>query len=204
MTPQVKSRVFEPFFTTKPVGHGTGLGLAQVYGFVKQSGGDIEIESEIGKGTKVTLFLPLRSGEAAERDDPPPAHDAHLLRNKTILIVDDNAQVVEFIESMLGELGCRTVTAKGADAALSILKDTVEIDGVFSDVVMPGELDGIALLRTIRQTYPHLAVVLATGYSDRFLRDGVPPNCEILAKPFRLNEISSAMARALDACAPRR
>ncbi|HEX2554707.1 MAG TPA: PAS domain-containing protein [Microvirga sp.] len=192
ISPEDLARVFEPFFTTKPVGQGTGLGLAQVYGFVQQSGGHIDIMSEPGRGTVVTLVLPR-----ASRDRPaPPAPSAgaetkagHALR---ILLVEDNLQVAELAEALLTEQGHRVVRAATAPEALAVLRRDAAYDLVFSDLVMPGGMDGLELARTVRKLYPAMPILLATGYSAEASR-AQSEGYRLLSKPYQPAALTGAV-----------
>jgi len=200
MTPAVLSRVFEPFFTTKGVGQGSGLGLAQVFGFVRQSGGDISIESEPGRGTTVLLHLPRRAGGGCATPAGPGAviEALQTSRGRTVLVVEDNEQAGDFAAQMLEELGYRTLRALDAAEALALLAEEGEgIDAVFSDIVMPGAMGGIELAAEVRRRYPRLAIVMATGYSARLAGGRTLPGVEVLAKPYRLDDLAAALARAL-------
>jgi CheY-like chemotaxis protein len=190
----VLDRIFEPFFTTKSVGHGTGLGLSQVFGFAKQSDGEVAVESTLGSGTTFTLYLPRASGEgvlAQVAETPDVANEGE---GTCVLVVEDNNAVGEFATASLAELGFESVLASSAAAALDILSnegDRFQI--VFSDVVMP-DMDGIDLAREIARIYPGLPVVLTSGYSDVLVRDG-SKGLEILSKPYTLE----ALQRTLNA-----
>jgi PAS domain S-box-containing protein len=179
--PNLLSKIFDPFFTTKEVGKGTGLGLSQVYGFVHQAGGTINAESKVGQGTTITVYLPACS----EKDIAGmeiPAKDAPRSQRPTVLIVDDSAEVAEVTSSLFERLGYNTDYRDSADAALKYLAEGSKIDLVFSDIVMPGTIDGVGLAREIRARYPNLPVVLTTGYSDA--AQAAPADLKILRKPF--------------------
>jgi PAS domain S-box-containing protein len=190
----ILAKVFEPFFTTKPVGKGTGLGLSQVYGFVHQAGGAVKIDTKLGKGTALTLYLPRAAagpvGVEAEHAD------ADEERSGTVLLVEDNPDVASASTGLLEQLGYSVRWVPSADAALRAI-DCNGFDLVFSDIVMPGLLDGLGLARIIRERYPELPILLATGYSEaaRSARSGFP----ILRKPYRLDELSQALARLIHA-----
>ena len=205
MAPAVMARVFEPFFTTKGPEKGTGLGLAQVHGFAKQSGGDIWIESTPGLGTTITLLLP-RAMEAPQRMVPARIDTTGAVvqraAGKVVLVVDDNVDVATFAASMLEGLGYSTRIASDAAAALAVLAAGERVDAVFSDVVMQGEMDGVQLARLVRRRYPRVAVVLATGYSEVLAKDSNRTVAEVLGKPYRLNELAAALERALAARDP--
>ena len=154
--------MFDPFFTTKPPDKGTGLGLSQVHGFVHQSGGTLGIESELGKGTRVTLYLP-RSQAGIEERAAEPAADADT--GGTVLLVEDNPDVAEASAVLLEQLGYEVHRAGDAETALREV-EARELDLVVSDIVMAGAMDGLGLARAIRQRHPTLPVLLVTGYSN--------------------------------------
>ncbi len=178
--PNLLSKIFDPFFTTKEVGKGTGLGLSQVYGFVHQAGGTINAESKVGQGTTITVYLPSCFEKDVAKDIP--AMDAPRSQRPTVLIVDDSAEVAEVTSSLFERLGYDTDYRDSADAALKYLAEGSKIDLVFSDIVMPGTIDGVGLAREIRSRYPDLPVVLTTGYSDA--AQAAPADLKILRKPF--------------------
>ncbi len=200
MPPAMMARAFEPFFTTKGPEKGTGLGLAQVHGFAKQSGGDIAIESAPGQGTAVTLHLP-RAPAAAPRMAGARVDAAGAMvqraAGKRVLVVDDNADVAAFAASMLEGLGYSTLIAANAADALAVLDGGERVDAVFSDVVMPGAIDGVQFARLVRLHHPHLALVLATGYSEGLADGSSRAIAEVLSKPYRLTELAAALERAL-------
>jgi len=167
----VMTKVFEPFFTTKEVGKGTGLGLSQVYGFARQSGGDVQIVSEEGKGTTVTLYLPRTHGNVVELVAEKVTGDS-LKGDATILVVEDNIAVGEVSVMLLEQLGYTVKQVERPSAALELLSRDDDIDLVFSDIVMPGDMDGLTLARTIRDQYPSLPVMLATVDSSAAERVG--------------------------------
>jgi CheY-like chemotaxis protein len=179
--PNLLSKIFDPFFTTKEVGKGTGLGLSQVYGFVHQAGGTIEADSKVGQGTTITVYLPACS-EKDIAGKELATKDAARSQRPTVLIVDDSAEVAEVTSSLFERLGYNTDYRDSADAALKYLAEGSKIDLVFSDIVMPGTIDGVGLAREIRSRYPNLPVVLTTGYSDA--AQAAPADLKILRKPF--------------------
>jgi PAS domain S-box-containing protein len=204
MPADVAARAFDPFFTTKAVGQGTGLGLSQVYGFARQSGGHAEIESEPGRGTTVRLYLPRHAaavveavgagGEArpAARPDPPRG------RGETILVVDDDEAVRRAAAEALGELGYRVLEAGGADGALALLDAHPEVALLLTDVVMPG-VDGRRLAVEAAGRRPGLKVLFVTGYAgDAVVRDGaLDPTLELLGKPFTLETLAGKVRAVL-------
>jgi PAS domain S-box-containing protein len=202
IAPGTMERIFEPFFTTKVVGQGTGLGLSQVFGFAKQSGGEILVESEVGKGTTFTLYLPrVAAIEAA----PPVAEPAPLAEGHgtCVLVVEDNLDVGAFAEKALRELGYATVWATDAAKALAeIERIPYRFEVVFSDVVMPG-MNGVELAGEIRRRRPGLPVVLASGYSDVLAAEGTH-GFDLLRKPYSVADLSRVLRRAVHDARTRR
>jgi CheY-like chemotaxis protein len=187
-------KIFEPFFTTKDIGQGTGLGLSQVFGFAKQSGGEVLVQSEVGVGTTFTLYLPRLSGDAAETIGAAPelTIDGSGL---CVLLVEDNAEVGNFTAQSLGELGYTTVWACDAAQALAELaKDAGRFDVVFSDVVMPG-MNGVELGHEVRRLYHDLPVVLTSGYSHVLSQTGTG-GFELLHKPYSIEQLSRLLRKA--------
>ena len=181
--PNLLSKMFDPFFTTKEVGKGTGLGLSQVYGFAHQAGGTVTADSKVGQGTTITICLPSCGEQQVSSGEVSAARTKTQYSNgQTVLVVDDSADVAEVTSSLFEHLGYDTIYRESAEAALELLEDGTKIDLVFSDIVMPGTIDGIGLAREIRSRYPELPVVLTTGYSDA--AKAVPQNLRILRKPF--------------------
>jgi CheY-like chemotaxis protein len=192
-------QIFEPFFTTKEVGKGTGLGLSQVYGFAKQSGGDVEVESEPGKGTTFTLYLPKverdgASDDAGSRSDGDRQEENG--RGCRVLVVEDNIDVGQFSTQLLQDLGYETTWAENAHKALRLLEEEhTRFDVVFSDVVMPG-MSGVELGREIGKRYPSLPVVLTSGYSHVLAEEG-RHGFELLYKPYAVEDVSRVLRRAM-------
>ncbi|MCG6204495.1 response regulator [Rhodopseudomonas sp. HC1] len=196
IAPDQIDRIFEPFFTTKDVGRGTGLGLSQVYGFVKQSGGHVSVDSELGKGTTITLRLPLSDKPIEQRERTAPGDSDKSEERKRVLVVEDNAEVGEFSTQLLHDLGYETVLASSAEQALQLLgQDAARFNIVLSDVVMPG-MDGVALGREIRTRWPNLPIVLNSGYANVLADDG-HHGFELLHKPYSVEDLSKVLRRAL-------
>jgi len=198
MMPEVQRRAFEPFFTTKDVGKGTGLGLAQIYGFAKQSGGTATIDSTPGKGTTVALYLPRADAEVVEkepRSTEPAVAPGH---GKTILVVEDQPEVLEVIEVFLDDLDYRILTAEDGFAARRLLESDEPIDLLLTDVVMPNGVNGMDLAREARRLRQDLKIVLMSGYlRDPQSRSDTLPDLVFLEKPFRQAELASALAGVL-------
>jgi signal transduction histidine kinase/ActR/RegA family two-component response regulator len=188
---EVLSQVFEPFFTTKQVGEGTGLGLAQVYGFTQQSGGTVDIRSEVGRGTTVTLYLPKAKAPAMtpEERGSTVVIEGRPLR---ILVVEDNPLVADVAISLLTERGHAVTHASTADEALARIHADPSFDLVFSDLVMPGDLDGLELARRVQAMWPALPVLLATGYSDAANR-AMEEGFTLIIKPYQPDALLTAI-----------
>jgi PAS domain S-box-containing protein len=193
--PDLLTKVFDPFFTTKEVGKGTGLGLSQVYGFAHQSGGLVKADSRVGEGTIVTVLLPALPTEQVVDTEGDQLDDLQA-RRPAVLIVDDSAEVAEVTSSLFEHLGYRTLYRESAEAALQLLAAGTKVDLVFSDIVMPGTIDGVGLASEIRAQYPHLPVVLTTGYSDA--ARAAPADLRILRKPFDTDALRGFLKEAMD------
>lgn len=190
-------RIFEPFFTTKEVGKGTGLGLSQVFGFAKQSGGNVDVASKVGQGTVFTLYLPQVVPE--EGFEHCPQDTCGLIADcaqRHILVVEDNLEVGRFANQILQDLGYQTTWATNAEQALELAgSDVMGFDAVFSDVMMPG-ITGVALARELRRRRPGLPVVLTSGYSEELAESGYE-GLAFLPKPYSADQISQVLAKAL-------
>lgn len=193
MAPDVKTRAFEPFFTTKEIGKGSGLGLAQVYGFARQSGGTVLIDSRVGQGTCVTVVLP-RSTITPQRDHVS-AKTSKLASGSSgcVLLVEDDDEVAALVSEMLHEIGYEVTRAASAESALGALANSRGIDIVFSDVMMPGSMDGIGLAREIRIRRPGLPVLLTSGYAEAAKRAAAAEGVHLLPKPYALEELAKAL-----------
>jgi signal transduction histidine kinase/ActR/RegA family two-component response regulator len=200
MPPEILARVFEPFFTTKEVGQGTGLGLSQVYGFAKQSRGDVKIESVVGQGTTVTIYLPR------SLDAPIDAFVASLTPalkaapSETVLVVEDDLQVQNYTVEALTELGYQVQRANNAAMALSVLGKIDRLDLLFTDVVLPGGMSGRELAEQALKARPGLRVLFASGYIRDAIADNgqLAPGVDLLQKPFRYDDLALRVRQALD------
>ena len=207
MSPDTVVHAFEPFFTTKPAGHGTGLGLSIVYGFVKQSGGHINIYSEVGHGTTVRIYLPRHrdaTDEAAVATEVPAA--ARVGRTETILVVEDNAQMRRTVVRQLVSLGYRVIEAENGAAALEILeRGEPQINLLFTDIVMPDNLDGYELARCAMEKQPDIKVVFTSGFPGDTLRhaDNGMAAMALLSKPYRISDLERVIRTALDSAPAR-
>ncbi len=194
MTHEVLEKVFEPFFTTKPPGLGTGLGLSQVHGFIKQSGGHISIYSEVGHGTSIKLYLP-RSAEDADAFPPEPARRADTdRRNQTVLVVDDEAGVRDFAAEALVELGYDVLSAGDADQAMKMVEDNGDIHILLTDVVMPGK-SGRELADAVHRLRPAVHILYMTGYTQNaIVHNGVlDTGTHLITKPFTISQLGEEL-----------
>ena len=193
MTPDVIARAFDPFFTTKPIGQGTGLGLSMVYGFVRQSGGQVRIYSEVGHGTTMCLYLPRHYGNSAETDAAAaPATSAHARSGKTVLVVDDEPSVRMLVTEVLEELGYVPVEASDGPAGLRMLQSDMRVDLLVTDVGLPGGINGRQLADAARTTRPDLKVLFITGYAENAIigNGHLAPNMGVLTKPFVMETLA--------------
>jgi PAS domain S-box-containing protein len=204
MPPETVARVFEPFFTTKGPGHGTGLGLSMVYGFVTQSGGHINIQSDEGVGTTVCLYLPRDLGSAVMAETSPGSVPAQVVSGgagETVLVVEDNDLVRRTVVKQLNSLGYLAVEAKNGDAALAVLGQPEQlVDLLFTDIIMPGQLNGFELSKKAAAARPGIKILLTSGFPgdavDRLGGDALEFN--MLGKPYRRNELAREVRKALD------
>jgi CheY-like chemotaxis protein len=187
--------VFEPFFTTKEVGKGSGLGLSQVYGFAKESGGHVKLYSELGIGTTVKLYLPRSSERVADtvRRDVVPLRSA--AGSETILVVEDDEAVLATAVESLEDLGYQVLVAHNGREALEIVNGSARIDILFSDIVMPGGIDGAELAAEARRLRPSIKVLLTSGYTGAMLagEHGLPADLPVLGKPYRRDELAAQL-----------
>jgi len=201
MTPEVISRAFDPFFTTKPSGQGTGLGLSMVYGFARQSGGQVRIYSEVGKGTTVRVYLPRHNGPAAEEAQTAESRpNQPQQRGQTVLVVDDEPAVRMLITETLSDLGFAAIEASDARSALKVLNGDMRIHLVITDVGLPGGMNGREMVEAARSKRPDLKVLFITGYAENAaLNSGhLQPGMHVLSKPFALEKLASRIRSLLE------
>ncbi|MGH6706446.1 MAG: ATP-binding protein [Sphingomicrobium sp.] len=197
MEPDVLARAFDPFFTTKEEGQGTGLGLSQVFGWVKQSGGHIKIYSEVGHGTTIKLYLPRAATDGAIA--PAPADTAALGGNETILVVEDNPNVRKTVIRQLHDLGYGSVEAESGAQALQLVAEGLTFDLLLTDVVMPGGMTGYQLADQLRQARPQTKVLFTSGYTELARSADQPARKDpLLSKPYRKQDLGRAVRAALD------
>src|SRR5580704_17929729 len=191
MSAEVAARAFDPFFTTKPIGQGTGLGLSMIYGFARQSNGHVTLDSKIGRGTSVRLYLPRHYGDGAAEHASAVRAAEHAATGETVLVVEDEPVVRGVILEMLGEQGFRTLEAVDGPSGLQILRDHERIDLLVTDVGLPG-MNGRQLADQARETRPGLKILFITGYAESVaMADGfLQPGMEMITKPFDLEHLS--------------
>jgi CheY-like chemotaxis protein len=203
------ARAFEPFFSTKDVGKGSGLGLSQVYGFARAAGGFVELRSKPGAGTTVEIFLPSATAMANRRVDTTPRTAPEVgssamrraAAGETVLAVEDDPEVLAAVIENLADLGYHVVAAHDAAEALDFLRGPERIDIMFSDVVMPGGMNGVKLAAEASRIRPGLKILLTSGYTGQALtgENGVPARLPLLPKPYRREDLASHLRLVLSA-----
>jgi CheY-like chemotaxis protein len=195
MPAEVRERVFEPFFTTKEKGRGTGLGLAMVYGFVRQSNGHISLYSEVGHGTTFNVYLPRVEGKLSAPISPETAQSGHQAKSRVVLVVEDDPAVRELTLARLKAIGYGVVEAPDGPKAIEILKDQGPVDLVLTDLVMPGGLSGRDVAILARELRPGIKVMLTSGYAEDIVRDDDPQlgSTQVLRKPYRQADLVAAL-----------
>lgn len=197
MPPEIVERVFEPFFTTKGIGRGTGLGLSQVYGFAKQSGGFVSIDSALGHGTSVRIYLP-RTDDQLSMMDATPDRAATAQGHGVVLLVEDDEDVRKVAHAMLEELGYTVRDAENAQRALDLLRIDAAVDLIFSDVIMPGGMNGAQLAALLKVEYPTIPLLLCSGYTAQHLTAELTiGDVQCLRKPYTAEELAEAVAAAM-------
>ena len=201
MPPDVKAKAFDPFYTTKDIGQGTGLGLSQVYGFVKQSRGHVKIYSEAGEGTSVKIYLPRHHSDADEKEEPVVHRVTRGRRGETVLVVEDDEDVRAYSGESLRELGYSVLEAPHGRAALQILEAHPDIAVIFTDVGLPGGMNGRQFAEEARKRHPTVKILFTTGYArNAIVHDGrLDPGVELLPKPFTQAALGAKLRDILDA-----
>ncbi|HUB12392.1 MAG TPA: response regulator [Acetobacteraceae bacterium] len=198
MSPDVVARAFEPFFTTKDVGRGTGLGLSQVYGFIKQSDGHVSLESQPGSGTTFRLYLPRCAPRRDGATNATPHRDDLPTGTETVLVVEDNPEVRELATATISGLGYRVLEASSGKDALEILQHDGTIDLLFSDVVLPDGMNGFDLVHQARTRHLGLRALMTSGYANANRPGSESPDVPVLLKPYRRNELAERIRLVLD------
>jgi CheY-like chemotaxis protein len=199
MSKETLAHVFEPFFTTKPRGKGTGLGLAMVYGFVKQSGGTIRIYSEPGQGTTLTFYLPLAEPDARPHGVAVPMRSRAKMTGK-VLVVDDEPDLLETATTYLNEMGYTTFQAHDGPSALEVIERNADLDLMVTDIVMPGGMNGVELAQKVRQRLPNVKLIYSSGFpadplTDRSLHLADVP---LLQKPYERAGFGAVVSAAME------
>jgi CheY-like chemotaxis protein len=196
MTPEVQARLFEPFFTTKDVGKGTGLGLSQVYGFARQSGGFVAIESHPGIGTTVSIHLPRATKPEATQAVASPS--VEVKGKGIVLVVEDDSDVRAVASSLLENLGYGVLEAETGSDAMKLIDRGERVDLVFTDVIMPGEMNGIDLVREMKVKHAGIPVLLTSGYTAQRIAMGeLVEGLQLLRKPYTQVDLSIAVRRVM-------
>jgi CheY-like chemotaxis protein len=201
MSTEVRERAFEPFYTTKGPGQGSGLGLSMIYGFVKQSGGHVQLYSEPGRGTTVRILLPAQASDALRKGKRLKPIAAGKVNGETILVAEDDPRVRRVSVRRLQDLGYRVIEVDNGPAALEVLRREGDVDLLFTDVVMPGGMSGIDLARKAREFRPALKVVFTSGYAEQAIIESGMPTVQTgwLAKPYNSRDLAAKMRELLDA-----
>jgi len=198
-----RERAFDPFFTTKEIGKGTGLGLSQVYGFARQSAGHVKIDSEVGEGATVKIYLPRRTGDLAEQVENRAADVSRSIGSETILLVEDDEALRNYGMQILGELGYRVLEADSGAAALMVLDGDQQIDLLLTDIVMPGGVNGQQLADQAARRRPGLKVLFMTGYAPNAIvnHERLDAQARLIGKPFSFEELAAKVRESLNASA---
>lgn len=207
MSEEVRSRAFEPFFTTKESGKGTGLGLSSLYGFIRQSGGTVILDSALGAGTTIRLFMPRAAADLDDCREGPREQvqpDVAVLKGLRVLLVEDEEKVRHLAGSMLEELGCLVVEAANGDEADTLLAEGTEFSVLFTDCMMPGQLDGQRLALKARRQYPDLAILFTSGVRDASGLQLDGNRVRFLAKPYTSGQLANAIIRLCETLSPER
>ncbi len=202
MPPDVIARAFDPFFTTKPLGQGTGLGLSMIYGFARQSGGQVRIYSELGQGSMVCIYLPRHHGEAGDLGQEADRHDEapRAVEGETVLIVDDEPTVRMLVADVLGDLGYSALEAEDGASGLNILQSRARIDLLITDVGLPNGMNGRQVADAARVIRPGLKVLFITGYAENAVvgNGHLDPGMAVLTKPFAMDDLAAKIRTLIE------
>ncbi len=201
MTPEVAARAFDPFFTTKPLGQGTGLGLSMIYGFVRQSGGHVRIDTEPGRGTTMCMYFPRHDGAASDPERAPSQDDSGSAEGETVVVIDDEATIRSLVTEVLADAGLRVLAAEDGPAGLLLFEQAGRVDLLVSDVGLPGGLNGRQLADAVRVARPEMKVLFITGYDESAaLGSGeLPHGMALRTKPFEMSALSKKVLEMLRA-----
>jgi len=191
MSRETMERIFEPFFTTKGFGEGTGLGLSQVFGFAKQPGGGVEVESELGKGSTFSIYIPARHGGIRAGSDSSSERGD---KSGPVLVVEDDELVADLAAGLFDELGYQPTVVHSAKEALDRLSNGERPKLIFTDIIMPGGISGLELANRVRDRFPELPILLTTGYSEQVAG---AHGFEVLPKPYELDTLAAALQKVL-------
>ena len=201
MTPAVIAHAFEPFFTTKPFGQGTGLGLSMIYGFARQSGGQIRIYSEVGKGTTMCLYLPRHDRKAEQEDDLSELHKAAPAGDgEVVMVIDDEPTIRMLISEVLEEQGYSTIEASDGPSGMRILRSAARIDLLITDVGLPDGMNGRQIADAARELRPGLKVLFITGYAENAVIGSghLEKGMQVFAKPFEMDALARKICEIIE------
>jgi CheY-like chemotaxis protein len=199
MSPDIVKRAFDPFFTTKPIGEGTGLGLSMIYGFAKQSGGQVRIHSNEGMGTSVTIYLPRYDGAVAPDQAAAPKRMPKADDGESVLVVDDEEVVRMLILDVLDDLGYAAIDAADGNVALRLVEENPSLDLLITDLGLPGAMNGRQLADIARTRHPDLKVLFITGFAEAEKEVGrLGPGMEMMRKPFAMGALATLIRRLLE------
>ena len=201
MTPEVIAKAFDPFFTTKPMGEGTGLGLSMIYGFARQSGGQVRIYSEVGQGTTMCLYLPRHAGDAATDEEAAlPARSEPSGEGEVVLVIDDEPTIRMLVAEVLVESGYAVIEAPDGPSGLKLLESNARIDLLITDVGLPGGMNGREVADAARRTRPGLKVLFITGYAENAVVGGgrLERGMAVLTKPFQMEVLARRIREIIE------
>jgi CheY-like chemotaxis protein len=200
MPKEIVERIFDPFFTTKPLGKGTGLGLSMVHGFVRQSGGQVRVNSEVGQGTTICLYLPRYHGEMTGNEDSQDPTISPSGAGETVLVIDDEPTVRMLIIEVLEEAGYTALEAHDGPSGLSILQSDARIDLLITDVGLPGGMNGRQVADAARVTRPGLKVLFVTGFAENAAvgNGHLEPGMEVMTKPFVMADLAHKISEMVE------